>query len=335
MKYNLPPLARSLLFGLVVFMLVLILILPTPISGRPGSQITIPTRTPEPGGGGEPTATPDPGGGGGGGGGGGVPPTPGGPTPGGTVPGPTPVTPPGQVTLAPTPLGGYLPTVQPCDPAARVLSLGNVFVRSGPGIDYGPVGALQYLEVRLIRGRAQNHDWWLIELADGSSGWVANLAVQVQGYTGLVPIVTPPALANGATPTPGPLWNPTPNPVCTVFPTETPTPTATWTPGPSPTASLTPEPTLTHTPLPSPTTGLATIAPQATATVPAAAITIVPTTVSPTPALTSASLTPTSPSAAAAGGSSSNVVLWAGLGLILTAGIVAFASRLRGGAVSG
>ena len=293
------------------------------VFGSKGYQITIPTRTPEPG---PATNTPEPGGGGGGGGGGGEA-TPTSSTGGGVTP--TTGAPPAQVTIGPTPLGGYLPTAEPCGTIPTVRTLGTVYVRQGPGTDYTAVTTMQYLEVRPIRGRAQNAEWWLIELGDGSSGWIANLAVEVRGYTGLVPLVTAPPLANGATPTPGPLWNPTPNPVCTIEPTATATVTPTAGAIASATATVTPAPTLTDTPAPSPTTGLAPVSNEPTNTVPAAAETIIPTSAPPTPAITAQTLTPTASTTAASGGSGSNIVLYAGLGLIVTAGIVAVGTRLR------
>lgn len=295
--------------------------------GSKGYQITIPTRTPEPA---PATNTPPsapatntPGSGGSGGGGEATPTS----STGGQV---TPTVGPAPITVGPTPLGGYLPTAEPCGTTPTVRSLGTVFVREGPGTNYQALASMQYLEVRPIRGRAQNAEWWLIEMGDGTLGWVANLAVQVYGYTGLVPLLTPPALANGTTPTPGPLWNPTPNPICTVEPTATATTTPTITAAASPTATYTPEPTITDTPAPSPTTGLAPVNNEPTNTVPAAAETIIPTNVPPTPAITAQTLTPTAPSSPGDGETnSSNIALYAGLGLIITAGLVAISARFR------
>jgi hypothetical protein len=318
---------------LVVGFIIVALVVPGNLTyGSPGKQITVPTRTPDPGPGeptntpdpgpGEPTNTPDPGGGGGGGGTSEA-------TPVATTIGSTATVVSTPATAVPTPLGGYLPTAQACDTTPTVRSTGNVFVRRGPGTNYEAVTSLQYLEVRPIRGRAANAEWWLIELGDGTLAWVANLAIQVQGYTGLVPVAPPPALPNGSTPTPGPLWNPTPNPVCTVVPTATPTATPTGTLAASPTASATATATSTSTPAPSPTSGLSTLEAIATNTVPAAASTVVPTAAPPTPAITAQTLTPTVTTATDNSSAGSNTILFAGIGLILTAGIVAFATRRR------
>lgn len=145
--------------------------------------------------------------------------------------------------LAPTPLGGYLPTAEPCNLQPVVQSLGSVNVREGPGIDYSPVGFLVYLEVRPIVGRAGEEAWWYIELVDGTFGWVSDQAVIVSGYTGLVEIMPAPAI-DGNTPTPGSPWEPTPNPTCTPPPSPSPSPTTSEEVIEQPSAVTTEEPTL-------------------------------------------------------------------------------------------
>lgn len=208
---------------------------------------TVPTRTPTPapgggGGGGTEPVDPPPGGGGGtepvnpppGGGGGSEPNTPVPPT---AVPTNTPT--PRPVNIAPTPVGGFV-TPEACGDPLFVASRGPVNVRQGPGTNYALTGELVFLEGRPIIGRAENAAWWLILLADDSEGWVANSTGTVYGYGTLAPIVPPPPI-NGATPTPGPLFQPTPNSSCAIPPTQPP---------PSPTASATALPTATPTATP-------------------------------------------------------------------------------------
>ncbi len=188
---------------------------------------TVPSRTSTPEGGPQPTntsqppppPTDDPGGGG--------QPQPTATTQTGSTPsggGPTATATPTTAVTAViiTPEGGYEATAEPCGLPPTVQARGTVNVRLGPGLEYEPVANMIFLEVRPIIGRAEFATWWLIQLPDNETGWVANQAVTVQGYTGLVPIVEPPEI-DGATPTPGPLWEPTPNPVCTPQPTATPT----------------------------------------------------------------------------------------------------------------
>ncbi|MCB8981197.1 MAG: SH3 domain-containing protein [Ardenticatenaceae bacterium] len=131
------------------------------------------------------------------------------------------------VEIAPTPIGGFLPTAVPCSGNPTIQTLGATNVRSGPGLEYDVIGELVYLEVRYIVGRAETAEWWLIQFNNGQFGWVSNDIVLVQGYTPIVPIVEAPPLG-GSTPTPGALWNPTPIPFCTVtpIPTDTPSPVA-------------------------------------------------------------------------------------------------------------
>ena len=176
------------------------------------SAQTVPTRTSTP----EPTATSSSGGGGS---------STSTNTP--IAPTVTPTETPIPVTVVNTPQGGYYPTAEPCSNQPTVVASNNTNVRSGPDTTYDIVGQIVFLEVRPIIGRAQNADWWLITLSDGSEGWVYDDVVTVSGYIDIVPILDEPT-GNG------PLWNPTPNPNCTVtptpiIPTDTPIPTATAT----------------------------------------------------------------------------------------------------------
>ena len=182
------------------------------------SAQTVPTRTPTP----APTSTNTPNNGNGGN----NSPTS---TPTIVAPTITPTETPIPVTVVNTPEGGYYPTAEPCSNQPTVIASNNTNVRSGPDISFDIVGQILFLEVRPIIGRAQNANWWLITLGDGSEGWVFDEVVTVSGYVDIVPTLNEPT-GNG------PIWNPTPNPSCTVtptpvIPTETPTlvPTATAT----------------------------------------------------------------------------------------------------------
>lgn len=171
------------------------------------------------------------------------------------------------VTLVATPVGGFLPTASACGTPPTVQTRGNTLVRSGPGTTYPSVGQLVYLEVRPIAGRAGDAAWWLIALANGQTGWIANEVVVVHGYTGDVPIVAAPAI-NGQTPTAGAPWQPTAVPGC---PTSTPTaipPTQTATPLPTSTLTAVPQTTATA----SPTAESALPTATATSVVPTAAV---------------------------------------------------------------
>ena len=157
-------------------------------------------------------------------------------------------------TLAPTPVGGFLPTARPCEDSPTIEAYNNLNIRQGPGTDYEIIGRVIFLEVRPIIGRSQYDNWWLIELADGTSGWVADATGLAQGYIGNVPIVPAPSI-NGQTPTPGPTWQPTPRASCTVTPTFTPSPTASQTATPTSTPTTVPATaTATVTPTQTPTT---------------------------------------------------------------------------------
>ena len=257
-----------------------------------GVKQTIPTRTSTPppatatqtGGGSNPTATHTP------------------------LPQTTPTSTLLPVNIAPTPVGGFLPTAEPCSGNPTIETLGATNVRSGPGLEYNVIGQLVYLEVRYIVGRAATTEWWLIQFNNGQLGWVADDIVLVQGYTPIVPIVEAPPL-DGVTPTPGPTWNPTPIPFCTVTPVPSNTPTATAassesiTETPTPTASAPTEVRPTDTPIVQPT-----------------AVPLEPT----------AAITATAVNADPLAEEGSSGIILLGVGLVLGAGLFIFFARRRG-----
>lgn len=115
-----------------------------------------------------------------------------------------------------------------CSDTPYIQALDRLIVYGGPGMDYGPVSTLEADEMRPIAGRAAYAEWWQIQVKPNLVGWVQDRDVAEFGNTALVPVVAPPAI-NGATPTPGAPWNPTPLPLLTCVPTPTPTATPTAT----------------------------------------------------------------------------------------------------------
>lgn len=222
--------------------------------------------------------------------------------------------------VTPTPGPFWNPTPSPACACFTPPSLQPLFeptnVRGGPGSDYEVIAIVTRRDMSLIIGRYAFGEWWQIQLEDGRSGWIVNSAVQVYGYTGLIPTVEPP-LINGATPTPGPVWNPTPIPGCLV--TATPTTTAAHQATPLP-------PTATLTPAAAAATPTATTATTAVPTAEGAATATVQ------PATTAAPLpTPTSP-VVAPEGRNTNWLLIAGGALVVT-GLAGFIlTRNRGAA---
>ena len=128
---------------------------------------------------------------------------------------------PGTTPVAFPIVATSFPTAKPCGepPTIRTLTTANVY--DGPGSDYPVSETLGAKEVRPIVGRAAYTTWWLIQL-DGkyTQAWISDKAGRVQGFTGNVPIIKAP-LINGALPTPGEEWDPTPAPICTPTPTPT------------------------------------------------------------------------------------------------------------------
>lgn len=124
---------------------------------------------------------------------------------------------------------GDAPVPAGCDDTPFVQAIDQTSVFAGPGADYAAVAILLKDETRPIIGRAEFAPWWQILVTETLIGWVFDEAVNEFGNTGRVPLAQAPEI-NGATPTPGLPWNPTPLPfACTVTPTPTPTSTATAT----------------------------------------------------------------------------------------------------------
>ena len=81
----------------------------------------------------------------------------------------------GQIALA-------LATVTPVTSGGPVVAASDLInVRSGPGIEYDIVAALQPDEQAPIVGKSPAGDWWEVRLANGQSGWVLGQLVQANG----------------------------------------------------------------------------------------------------------------------------------------------------------
>lgn len=144
------------------------------------------------------------------------------------------------VNFAPTPEGGFFPTAEACSTQPTLLAQATTNVRQGPGIDYGVISQLIFLEVRPIIGRAGEAPWWQILLANGDIGWVFDEIVQTQGNLSVVPIIEAPPI-DGISPTPGSDWTPEIPATCTIAPTWTAEPTQTPTTDPQNEATTTPD----------------------------------------------------------------------------------------------
>ncbi len=206
-------LSAALLFSVFVIMVVF-------MTASAAAQVpTIPTRTPTPGPQ-TPTALPTT-----------VVSTPPGDSP--PPPGSTTATPTSETGAEATTESAFYPTAVPCSNQPTILALNAnlINVRSGPDTRYPVVGSLLFREVRPIVGRDASAPWWLIQLNERQTGWVADAVVEVQGNTTAVPIVAAPPL-DGATVTPGTPWQPTTPPPCAT--PSTATPIAPASPPPSP-----------------------------------------------------------------------------------------------------
>ncbi|HID50837.1 MAG TPA: hypothetical protein EYP41_02220, partial [Anaerolineae bacterium] len=148
-------------------------------------------------------------------------------------------------TLAPTPIGGFLPTAAPGSDQPTIQALNQTNARSGPGLEFETIYQLVFLEVRPIVGQSVDGEWWVIVLPDDVFGWVFKEIVTAQGNTDNVPVMTVEDLLKLTPP-----------------PTLTPSPIPTATNTAVPTNTHTPEPTATNTAVPP--TDTPTVIPQRT-----------------------------------------------------------------------
>ncbi len=133
-----------------------------------------------------------------------APPSAGTPTPAPASDTPTPAT-----TPTPEP-----PTATP-EPAPAMIAVGDVNVRSGPGLDYEVVATLSAGDKAPITGIDKSGQWWQVKLTDGAEAWVLGQLVSTEGPVEGSPIIEdiplPPATPTRPLPANTPV-RPTPAP---------------------------------------------------------------------------------------------------------------------------
>lgn len=109
---------------------------------------------------------------------------------------PTATPPPTATPVIPTATPTHTPepaTATPTVPAQpMVIALGEVNVRSGPGLTYAIIGDMAPGEAALLVGRNPAGDWWQIQREDGSVGWVLGQLVTIEGNTEGIPVAEAP-----------------------------------------------------------------------------------------------------------------------------------------------
>lgn len=83
---------------------------------------------------------------------------------------------------------------------ATITAPDGIYIRSGPGTSYPPIGTIPVGESRSIVGRSEDGQWWVIALpeAPGVEGWISAEFVEATN-AGDVPVVAPPSLEAGLT----------------------------------------------------------------------------------------------------------------------------------------
>lgn len=106
-----------------------------------------------------------------------------------------------NTTAAPAALAIATPT-QLVSTSPMAAATGLINVRSGPGVDYTVVGALQPAAQVGIVGKDAAGDWYEVQLNGGSTGWVLSQLVQTSGDVGAVTVEANIPAAPTATPAP-------------------------------------------------------------------------------------------------------------------------------------
>jgi hypothetical protein len=94
----------------------------------------------------------------------------------------------------------------------QLIAPGAVNIRSGPGLNYKVIGALNPDRVVPIVGRNGNASWWQIKISDDSAGWVSNAVVSVRNTDGVPQAEAPPPPVAAAPPQPASSAPPPPEP---------------------------------------------------------------------------------------------------------------------------
>ncbi|MEO1441253.1 MAG: serine/threonine protein kinase, partial [Chloroflexota bacterium] len=162
-------------------------------------------------------------------------------------------------TITPTATNTFTPT--PATPQ-MVGVRNNVAVRLRPESSAMVLAKLETSTTLTILGISEDDWWYLVELEDGTSGWVLiSSSIDVVGNSNVIPVAilpsnTPvPTATDTLTPTETvtPTDTPPPTETSTLTPTDTSTPTPTATNTSTDTSTPTPTPTDTATPIPTET----------------------------------------------------------------------------------
>ncbi|MCP4308115.1 MAG: SH3 domain-containing protein, partial [bacterium] len=123
-----------------------------------------------------------------------------------TTPTPSPTPTPTLTSVPPEPTPTDLPTATPTPTALppQAVSATTVNVRSGPGTNYPVIGSMSPATPLVVTGQNEEHTWWQVQQADGSTGWVAASVVEASGTDGSPIVQTPSPPHPTATPIPPP-----------------------------------------------------------------------------------------------------------------------------------
>ncbi len=105
-------------------------------------------------------------------------------------------------TAAPTQPPAPTATLVPLGPDQAFITSRALNVRSGPSTAYAIVTAVRYGTIVTVRGQNSSGSWLLVQLNNGTSGWVASNYTSFQGTAPIVqPSTTPVTTATAVPPT--------------------------------------------------------------------------------------------------------------------------------------
>jgi hypothetical protein len=93
----------------------------------------------------------------------------------------------------------------------QLVAPGSVNIRSGPGLNYAVVGALNPDTVLPVIGRNLEASWWQVSFSGGDTGWVSDAVVRASNVDS-VPVVDAPSPPVAAAPQPQPAASSAPAP---------------------------------------------------------------------------------------------------------------------------
>lgn len=83
-------------------------------------------------------------------------------------------------------------------PLTATVIFDAVYLRQGPGIHFPVAGEARHGDTLAVVGRNEDGSWFLVQLADGGTAWLADYLVSLDGDPATLPVADAPAPASSA-----------------------------------------------------------------------------------------------------------------------------------------